>query len=376
MQQVDLSKLRAEGDRAVPMRKINGTGRVLPTGTSGSALISTIFPKIDTLCEPWLPEGVTILAGPPKTGKSTLARQITRAVGTGGDLWGRRCRSAAVAYLSLEEGERLMQKKLRAAGTTAEELAKVTFHWTWRRGADGCEDLRLYLAPRPDVGLVVVDSLTMFRAAAARDKPQFQQDYEAVAGLGEVAKARPGLAILVLHHVTKTTNSDNPIADISGTFGVSAAADSYMVLRKEAGTFVLYCGGRHWDQDSDSFVIERANQAWTMRGAHDGVSLTPLQREYLARVVDEGTVTTKGMASRFGRSESSSSELLKELANKGMVERTSAGWVATREGRTKAAPLPTHTEPPEEREVVEGSEASEGLASGLRRLRASDTRGR
>jgi hypothetical protein len=365
MRAADLPTLRAEADSARPLRKPKPGERELPQGISGRALLELQFPEIAMLCSPWIPEGVMLLAGPPKVGKSTLMRQVTRAVSAGNMLFGSYCEQGRVAYLSLEEGERLMAKKLRSARFEAGELAAVDFHWAWRQGAEGCADLRAYIDEHDDVRMIVIDSLSRFREPSNQARSQFQQDYDAMAMLSELAKQRPGLAIVVLHHTTKLGTVNDPVAAISGTYGVAAAADSYMVLVKDGSDFVLCCGGRFWELDESHFVMDRAAGVWEMRRAHDGVSLTARQREYLARVVEDGTVTTRGMASRFGVKDAAASELLKELSSRGMVERTGDGWCATAAGLAKMpSPTPVTSESSGFSERSEGSEIAEGEIAG------------
>jgi RecA-family ATPase len=294
-------------------------------GIDGAALLALDLPETSYLCRPWIPEGVLILAGRPKIGKTTLLRQIAVCVSSGTALWGSPCEQADVLFLSLEEGQKLMRKKLLAAGYQGAQVRRILFHWKWRPGAFGVGDIRERLKACPAIRLVIVDSLTRFRDAPTRDKPQFHQDYEAVRLLADIAKDHPGLSIIVLHH-TRKDQGDDAIADISGTFGLSAAADNYMVLRREGGDFVLHCGGRYWDEAQDAFLLRRDAGAWALEGAALAVPLSPMQRRYFDRLQAEGTITTRGMATRFGVSDSTASLILGELRDKGMVERTTDGW--------------------------------------------------
>ena len=294
-------------------------------GIDGAALLALDLPETHYLCRPWVPEGVTILAGRPKIGKTTLLRQVTVCTSSGSALWGTPCTQAKVLFLWLEEGQKLMLKKLRSAGYTGDQLRNIRFQWTWRRGAWGVSDIRARLEANPDTKLVVVDSLTRFRDAPTRDKPQFHQDYEALCLLADLVKDFPGLSVVVLHH-TKKDQGDDPIADISGTYGLSAAADNFMVLRREGGEFVLHCGGRYWDEPQDAFRLRRDAGAWALEGAALAVPLSPMQRQYIDRLKQEGTITTRGMATRFGVRDSTASAILSELREKGLAERTTDGW--------------------------------------------------
>lgn len=302
----------------------------------GESLLALDLPETHYLCRPWIPEGVTILAGRPKIGKTTLLRQIAVCASSGATLWGRPCTQAEVLFLSLEEGQKLMRKKLLLAGYAGAQLRCIRFHWRWRTGAGGVADIRARIEANPAIRFVIVDSLTRFRDAPTRDKPQFHQDYEAVRLLADIAKDFPGLSIIVLHH-TKKDQGDDPIADISGTFGLTAAADNYMVMRREAGEYVLHCGGRYWDEAEDAFRLRRDGGAWSLEGIAAPVRLSPMQRQYLDVLRAEGTVTTRGMARRFSVRDNTASEILAELQAKGLADRTADGWRA----------VITHTETPE-----------------------------
>lgn len=356
-----VEQLRAAADAAkAQKRKTNGHAVWEPTVTDGADLLNLASEEVAMLCRKWVQPGVTINAGRPKIGKTSRARQKVVHVQNGIELWNEQVERADTMFLSLEEGAPLMGKKLRQAGYTAEQLHQVRFVFEWPRGLFGAAALREYLAANPTVRYVVIDSLTRFRDAPTKEKPQFMQDYEAVQALGDVAKERPGTSIELVHHTTKAVNGSDPIADISGTYGLSAAADNYEVLRKEGDAFVIHCGGRYWDETDDAFVLVRDGGRWQLAGAHDGITLTTMQREYLARITEQGTVTTRGLARDRSKAESTVSEVLRELASKGMVQRTGDGWQATEQGHRKVAgkPLPKYekAKTPSVTEVAEGSE--------------------
>lgn len=313
----------------------------------GAELLGLDMPEAQYLCRPWIPEGVMIFAGRPKLGKTTLLRQFAACVAAGRDLWGAACSPSDVLFLSLEEGAKLMRKKLVLAGYVPDEVRRILFHFNWRPGVFGVGDIRAKLGANPGIRLVIIDSLTRFRDTSTRDKPQFQLDYEAVAMLADVAKERPGLSIVVLHHTKKEASADDPISDISGTYGLTAAADNYMVMRREGADFVLHAGGRFWDESDDAFRLRRDAGRWALEGAADAARLSPMQRQFLDLLRAEGTITTRGMARRIGRSDSTCSELFGELQGKGLAERTADGWRAVPTTHPKTSEVVGRAERPE-----------------------------
>ena len=92
-----------------------------------------------------------------------------------------------------------------------------------------------------------------------------------MSGLHGIAKDRAGLVIDVIHH-TRKARGDDPIDDISGTYGLTAACDTYMVMRHHEQGALLHVGGRLWDQEDSQFELRRANQQWELVGAFTGVS--------------------------------------------------------------------------------------------------------
>lgn len=329
---------RAAAGRAALQRLVERQAPAIwtPTIVRADDLLEREMPEVAFLAKPWIPEGVMIVAGRPKLGKTSMVRQWAAAVGNGREFWGTTCTPAGVLFLSLEEGDKLMRRKLMLAGYSTGDVANVSLAFQWRQGIDGCGDILAFLRDQRHVRLLVIDSLTRFREPPSPKKPAFQADYEAVSQLSDVAKSVPGLSIVVIHHTRKSVDADDPIADISGTYGLSAAADSYAVLRKQGSDFVLHCGGRYWDEESDAFTLVRDAGRWQLSGAHDGIRITPVQRRYLERLVQDGTVGTKSMATRMSVKESTASEILGELRDKGLVQRTADGWSATPNGIQRA----------------------------------------
>jgi hypothetical protein len=81
-------------------------------------------------------------------------------------------------------------------------------------------------------------------------------DYEAVNMLHDMCKRHPGVVVDVVHH-TRKMKSEDPIDDISGSYGLTAAADSYVVLRHNTDGAVMYAGGRLWTRDDNEYQIRR-----------------------------------------------------------------------------------------------------------------------
>src|SRR4051812_5724276 len=89
------------------------------------------------LNRPFVAEGVTLVCGRPKMGKTTLLRGLARAVNTAGEFFGTTCARADTLFLSLEEGPRLMRRKFQAMGAGDNDLRGIQIVFEWPQGSGG-----------------------------------------------------------------------------------------------------------------------------------------------------------------------------------------------------------------------------------------------
>lgn len=308
--------------RTRPKQKTNGAGSPdeppIPDGESAFALTERDIPEPLKLCDPWAMEGVNIIAGRPKLGKTTLERQKLAAAATGSTfLDGKFDKPCLCAFLSLEEGELLTRMKFKRAGFTEDALTGIQIHFTWERGKAGADMLDRYLTQNPDVQMVVIDSLTKFRVVPDVRTPPFMADYEAVSQLHEVSKRHPGVCIDVIHH-TRKAKSDDPIDDISGTYGLTAACDSYVVLRHHSDGAAMFIGGRMWAREDSQYILKREGGGWLMVGVNLGLPSEQVETLNLIKARSDGIGGTE-MAEKLGITPPSAWQRIDILIEKGFV---------------------------------------------------------
>ncbi len=291
----------------------------IPAGESAYQLLERDIPEPVKLCDPWAIEGVNIIAGRPKLGKTTLERQKLAAAATGGQFLDSAFeKPVRSAFLSLEEGELLCRSKFKMAGFTDEALTGIQLFFEWPRGQSGVELLDRYLSTSPDTKLVVIDSLTRFRVIPDVRVPAFMADYEAVNALHDLSKKHPGVCIDIIHH-TRKVRSEDPIDDISGTYGLTAACDGYAIMRHHADGAVLHAGGRLWVRNETQYSMSRTGQqTWQMIGVH--LDLTDKQREAYEMVKAlPGGLAGKELSDKLNITVPSAWQRLDELLEKGFV---------------------------------------------------------
>lgn len=206
-------------------------------------LQSAPYSPVPFLVDELIPEGLHILAGAPKIGKSWLALWLCLCVSQGRPLWNFAVTQGEVLYLSLEDSYRRIQSRL----FDLTEDAPPTLHFaimadTLKHGLE--QQIEQFLTEHPTTKLVVIDTLQRVRSAGS-DSNLYANDYQDIGLLKRLADRRH-IAILLIHHLRKL-HDDDPMNMISGSTGLSGAADSTFVLQKSsrlANIASLHCSGR------------------------------------------------------------------------------------------------------------------------------------
>ena len=190
-----------------------------------------------------LPQGLHLLTGAPKIGKSWLALWLCLCVAQGEPLWTFATHQCEVLYLCLEDSFPRIQSRL----FDLTEDAPPTMHFAVmsQQLHNGLvEQIEQFLTEHPAAVLVVIDTLQRIRTVG-NDANPYASDYRDIGVLKQLAD-KHRIAILLVHHLRKM-NDDDPMNMISGTTGLSGATDSNFVLRKSKrreNTATLYCTGR------------------------------------------------------------------------------------------------------------------------------------
>jgi hypothetical protein len=164
-----------------PVNAANGQQAI--TGITAAELMQKIFPEPRWAIPGILPEGLNLLAGKPKKGKSIFALNIGLSIALGGLTLGKiPVEQGAVMYLALEDTERRLQGRLRQMMSYSDQ-APATLHlftkWP-RMGAGGLELLEAKISEIPNIRLIIIDTLQKFRNPTKGNANIYVEDYETV----------------------------------------------------------------------------------------------------------------------------------------------------------------------------------------------------
>src|SRR5215203_6764405 len=254
-----------------------------PRTLTAAELLDLELPPIRWSVQGLLPEGVTLLAGKPKLGKSWMGLDIAIAISTGGVALGtRQVEMGDVLYMALEDNYRRLRKRLKKllSGEAPERLHIVT-EWP-RMDEGGADALERWLEAHPDARAVVVDILKRVRPRTSPNRSIYEADYEALEAMQRLA-AKYEVSILVVHHLRKQGAAD-PLDEISGSTGLSGGADGVLVLKRDRGRAdaYLHVTGREIEEEAELALRWNADLAsWTLAGDAEEYRISEERRAVL-----------------------------------------------------------------------------------------------
>ena len=227
----------------------------------GKTLMETELKPLEFVVDTLLAQGLHILAGSPKVGKSWLALWFAVTVAKGESVWGMQTKQGTTLYLCLEDSTRRIQNRLDEI--TDDAPGNVHFCTESSILGEGLEQqLEAFLAEHPDTVLIIIDTLQMIRSA--RYDATYANDYRDLSALKRIADAH-GAAILLVHHLRKEYSED-VFNRISGTAAMGGVADSSFTLvedKRGSGRATLSGIGR--DIEYRELVLERnAENVWEL----------------------------------------------------------------------------------------------------------------
>jgi hypothetical protein len=323
------------GDEQAISNAIQGqfgdAGRVV--GCTAAELLAREFLSIPWTIPTYLPQGLALLAGRPKIGKSWLVLAIAIAVASGGEVLGQACEEGAVLYAALEDGERRLQGRLAilSEGMDSDNGwgERLTL-WTQMPPLDegGLDRLREWLQANPNARLIIIDVFSRVRPPSGNSH-SYTDDYHSLVPLKELADEH-GIAILVVHHTRKADAVDK-LELINGTNGLAGAADTVLVMDRNGKDVTLHGRGRDTEEIETALQFDAATCQWSALGPASQVHLGEAEANVLAAL--EGSdvpLKARAIADQTGLKVTYVRVILSRLVDEGKVDRPVRGTYALR----------------------------------------------
>jgi hypothetical protein len=238
---------------------------------------------VEHLVEGLIPYGGSLLlSAKKKVGKSVFFVNLAKAIATGGEFLGRRCRQGGVVYISLDEARAITQERFEAIG--AMDLENIWFVYE-RHSPENWPQYVRAICERRRPAILLIDTLA--KLARIREVNSYGEWNAAFSPLYSIADEL-NCAFAVSAH-----NKKNGKVDTDATVGSTAqggGVDSIVILAKDSDkTRTIFTEQRHGRDmeptiltlDPDTFALSIGEEKWLAK-----------QRELEARlyhlIPDEG----------------------------------------------------------------------------------------
>ena len=303
----------------------------IPETFTAVDLMKREFPEPKWIVEALLPEGLTLFAGPPKMGKSWLALSLCVATASAGHALGKiPVERGEALYIALEDTPRRLQSRLRMMLNSEPVPQGLHLATQWLRlDQGGADQLENWLLGMPKCRLIIIDTLQRLRPPQQGNRGLYEQDYATLAYLKSLAD-QCGVAIVIVHHLRKGS-SDDPLEEVSGTTGLTGAADTIWTLRRDRGCMdaTLFTTGRDIDEAETALRFDKSLGLWTLLGNADEYRTTHERHQVIEVLRQVGEpMRPKEIAEALGKTSGSVRILLTRLIDEGSIKKTGYGRYA------------------------------------------------
>jgi hypothetical protein len=297
---------------------------------SAADLLGMDFPPLSYTVPGIVPEGLCLLAGKPKIGKSWLALEICLGVALKepvlGDL---EPVHGDVLYCALEDTKSRLQRRIHKLlwPPRMKWPSSLTLVTRWRRlDAGGVEDIADWAASVKNPRLVVLDTLAGVRPERSTRDTTYDGDYKALIELHRLSN-ESHFSAMALHH-TRKMEADDPFDTISGTLGQIGCADTGLILARGSQGTSLYVRGRDVEESEHAITFNMDTCRWKVLGDSVEVRRSETRKKILAALARSQPMGPKEIALASMMPENTVSQRLIGMVEKSEVVKTARGKYA------------------------------------------------
>ena len=203
--------------------------------------------------------GTALLVGPPKSGKSTMGRNLAAAVPMGRDYLGRAPAQGPSLYVTFEGTRAGMIQHFRDMGTPP-DTAVTCYHGAAFDPSDALEILEDEIVKAGAVLMVVDTWLRVMRLSDANSYAEVSNSTQPWIDLA----ARTGCAIIGLHHSRKGGGQDGEEA--SGSAALFGSVDTLLSVTRDGDARTIYSRQRE-GPDLEKSNLQLGEGKWLALGS-------------------------------------------------------------------------------------------------------------
>ena len=227
-------------------------------------LQATPMNKTVFIVQDLIPQGVNVLSGASKIGKSWLMLWLGIQVAQGKPIWDLPTMQCDVLYLCLEDTMRRIKDRLYQLTDDAPD--NLRFAVACGLIGSGLEEqITGFLKEYPGTRLVIIDTLQKVRDSkgSAGKNGMYANDYDDISSIKRIADEY-GIAVLLVHHLRKLQDASDPFNEVTGSTGIIGAADTNFVLKRRRSNTdaVLFVSGR--DVEYQEMTLRFRDLVWEL----------------------------------------------------------------------------------------------------------------
>lgn len=247
-------------------------------------LQNTVLPPLKVIVENILFQGLTILASPPKYGKSWLVLDLCLSVCRGDKFLNHNTNKGKCLYLALEDSDRRLQQRINKLLNNSSAPDNFIYSISSSTIETGLiDEIEEFISQNKDIALIVIDTLQKVRDITSSNS-HYANDYKDVSALKRIAD-KNNIAIILVHHTRKPLGKDNNdvFNEINGTNGLSGASDSSICLTRErrfSKESILSITGRDVEQTEKLIAFDKKQCRWQYIGDLEEIEEKRIFDEY------------------------------------------------------------------------------------------------
>lgn len=305
---------------------------------SFAELKTSDIPPVAWVVPGLLPEGLTLLSGDPKVGKSWLALNLCLTIATGQPVLGKfPCQPSNTLYFAFEDAPRRLKERTEQILEDAPWPEKALlycdstiFDPAFNGGKSIAEVLSAFLDEYPGTTAMFLDTWARVQPNKRGGQTAYDGDYKALGPLQSFA-LDTHIALVLVHHNRKEEAEDK-FTRVSGSTAMTGAADSVWVLgreRKRNAQAHLLISGRDIDLVNARLSFDSDRGLWTWIGDDSESFLNDEQLKVLEALKSSAVpLTLDDIRQRLGLQRNEYEALRKRVSrmcSKGMIHRPEAG---------------------------------------------------
>ncbi|HNQ65716.1 MAG TPA: AAA family ATPase [Smithella sp.] len=279
-------------------------------------LMESDIPEPQWIVPGFISPGLTLLAGTAKCGKSWLGLGLATSVSLGLPALGKiEVEKTGVLYLALEDIAVRLQNRLSTILQDKEAPDNLHIFLEWPKfNQGGLQKLDSWLTLHSYVKLVIIDVYAKIKNPTQK-RNWYEQDYDDLGELKKLSK-KHSIAIILIVHLNKGKDFEDPLNAITGSTGMTGAPDTLSLLRsnRQMTSGKLMIVGRDVQQIELTLRFDSQSTSWVIEGDSEEYKISDQRIAILNLLRDKKQpMKSSEIAKALGKKDNAIRQLLSKL---------------------------------------------------------------